>query len=64
VQGPSVFSLNFHPTRSSPVSEDGRGRVEAVSGNLGAFDVWCGSLAMNFLSSCRHFSRWVLVCGS
>ena len=64
VQGPSVRSVNFHPTRSSPVSEDGRCRVEAVSGALGAFYFWCWSTALNLLSSCRHSSRWVLVSGS
>jgi hypothetical protein len=36
VHGPRVRSLNFHPRISRPVSDEGRCRVEAVVGIVGA----------------------------
>ncbi len=64
VQGPSVFPLNCHPRRSRPESDEGRCRVEAISGIVGATVVLCGSAAKKFLSSCRPSSSWVLDAGS
>ncbi len=64
VQGPSVFSLKCHPRRSRPESDEGRCRVEAVSGIVGATIVLCGSAAKKFFSSCRLSSiSWVLDAG-
>jgi hypothetical protein len=57
VQGPRVFSLNFHPKRSSPASEDGRCRVETVSGIFGAAEVLCGFSAMNFFEELQAFQE-------
>jgi hypothetical protein len=64
VQGPSVFSLNCHPIRSRPESDEGRCRVEAVSGIKGATLVGCGSSVKNVLSNCSPSSDWVLKVGS
>jgi hypothetical protein len=51
VQGPSVFSLNFHPMRSMPESDERRCRVDVVSGIVDTTVVLCRSAARNFLSS-------------
>ncbi len=64
MQGPSVFSLNCHPVRSRPESDEGRFRVEAVSGIEGATLVLCGSAAKKFFSTCNPSSGWVLDDGS
>ncbi len=42
VQGPSVFSLNFHPRMSRPVSDEGRCRVDDVAGIVGAMRYCAG----------------------
>ncbi len=64
VQGPRVFSLNFHPRMSRPVSDEGRCRVDDVAGSVGGTAVLCGSSARNFLSNCSPSSSWVLDAGS
>jgi hypothetical protein len=51
VQGPRFRSVNFHPRRSRPESDEGSCRVKAVSGERGATVVLCGFPARNFLST-------------
>ncbi len=64
VQGPSVFSLNVHPKISRPESDEGRCRVDDVSGIVGATAGLCRSAARNFLSNYSPSSSWVLDAGS